>query len=30
MIRRTHRDPDLWLVELCVPNGERFIADWPG
>jgi hypothetical protein len=30
MIRRTDRDPDLWLVELSVPNGERFIADWPG
>jgi hypothetical protein len=29
MIRRTKRDPDLWLVELSVPNGERFIAEWP-
>jgi hypothetical protein len=26
--RRTARDPDLWIVELSVPNGERFIAEW--
>lgn len=25
--RRRMRDPDLWLVELDVPNAERFTAD---
>ena len=24
--RRKARDPDLWLIELDVPNAERFIA----
>jgi hypothetical protein len=24
--RRKHQDDDLWIVELDVPNGERFIA----
>ena len=27
--RRKHQDGDLWIVELDVPNGERFI-DIPG
>lgn len=24
--RRRRQDPDLWVVELDVPNGERFIG----
>jgi hypothetical protein len=24
--RATHRDPDLWVIELDVPSAERFIA----
>lgn len=24
--RRRRQDPDLWIVELDVPNGERFIG----
>lgn len=24
---RRHRDPDLWVVELDVPEGERFVAE---
>jgi hypothetical protein len=24
--RRKARDPDLWLIELDIPNAERFIA----
>ena len=27
--RRRRQDPDLWIVELDVPGGERFIADLP-
>ena len=26
--RRKSRDPDLWLIELDVPDAERFIADF--
>ncbi|MFO1240819.1 MAG: DUF1491 family protein [Sphingomonadaceae bacterium] len=25
--RRQTRDPDLWIVELDVPDAERFVAD---
>jgi hypothetical protein len=25
--RRRSRDPDLWLVELDIPNAERFAAE---
>lgn len=25
--RERHRDPDLWVIELDVPNVERFTAD---
>jgi hypothetical protein len=25
-VRRRNQDDDLWIVELDVPNGERFIA----
>ena len=25
--RRCQRDPDLWVLELDVPGGERFIAE---
>ncbi|MFM9853199.1 MAG: DUF1491 family protein [Sphingomonadaceae bacterium] len=25
--RRRARDPDLWVIELDVPNAERFTAD---
>ncbi len=28
LARKTARDPDIWVVELHIPNGERFIADW--
>lgn len=24
--RRQNQDPDLWIVELDIPNGERFIG----
>jgi hypothetical protein len=24
--RRTRQDPDLWIVELDIANGERFIG----
>jgi hypothetical protein len=24
--RRTHQDPDIWVLEVDVPNAERFIA----
>lgn len=26
--RRRQRDPDLWIVELDIPEPERFIAEW--
>ena len=26
LTRRQHRDPDLWIVELDVADGERLIA----
>ena len=26
VIRRGKQDPDLWIVELDVPDGERFVA----
>lgn len=26
LTRRHNRDPDLWIVELDIPNGERFIG----
>lgn len=26
-LRRKARDPDLWLIELDVPDAERFIAE---
>jgi hypothetical protein len=25
--RRRDRDPDLWLIELDIPDGERFVAE---
>lgn len=25
--RRRERDPDLWIVELDVPDAQRFVAD---
>lgn len=25
--RRQSRDPDLWIIELDVPDAERFVAD---
>jgi hypothetical protein len=28
--RKIARDPDLWVVELHIPNAERFIAGWAG
>ncbi len=27
LARRRARDPDLWIVELDVPDAERFVAD---
>jgi hypothetical protein len=32
LARRTARDPDLWIIELDIANGERFIGliDDPG
>lgn len=32
LARRTARDPDLWIIELDIVNGERFIGltDDPG
>ena len=27
LTRRSHQDSDLWIVELDVPNPERFIGD---
>jgi hypothetical protein len=29
LARRRASDPDLWLVELDIPNAERFIAEMP-
>lgn len=26
--RRRHQDPDLWIVELDIAQGERFIGAW--
>ncbi|OYW88471.1 MAG: hypothetical protein B7Z20_02445 [Sphingobium sp. 32-64-5] len=26
IVRRRNADPDLWVVELDIPNGERFAA----
>lgn len=26
IVRRRHADPDLWVVELDIPNGERLAA----
>ena len=28
--RRRQRDPDLWIVELDIPNAERFAAETSG
>lgn len=28
--RRRQRDPDLWIVELDIPNAERFAAEISG
>lgn len=28
--RRRARDPDLWIVELDIPNAERFAAETSG
>jgi hypothetical protein len=28
--RRRTRDPDLWIVELDIPNAERFAAETSG
>ena len=30
LIRRRQRDPDLWIVELDIPNAERFAAETSG
>lgn len=30
LARRRRQDPDLWLVELDIPDAERFIASWGG
>lgn len=27
ILRRTERDPDLWVVELSVPDAAQFIAE---
>jgi hypothetical protein len=29
-MRRCQRDPDLWIVELDIPNAERFAAETSG
>ncbi len=26
LTRREHQDPDLWIIELDIANGERFIG----
>jgi hypothetical protein len=28
--RRRERDPDLWVIELDIPNAERFAAETSG
>lgn len=28
--RRRARDPDLWLIELDIPQAERFVAEMTG
>jgi hypothetical protein len=30
LARRRSRDPDLWIVELDIPNAERFAAEMSG
>jgi hypothetical protein len=30
VLRRRARDPDLWVVELDIPNAERFAAETSG
>lgn len=30
LARRRQRDPDLWIVELDIPNAERFAAETSG
>jgi len=30
LTRRRLRDPDLWIVELDIPNAERFAAETSG
>lgn len=30
LARRRAQDRDLWLIELDVPDAERFIASWDG
>lgn len=30
LARRRRQDPDSWLVELDIPQAERFIASWTG
>ena len=30
LARRRTRDPDIWLIELDIPDAERFIADAAG
>ena len=30
LARRQSRDPDLWIVELDIPNAERFAAETSG
>jgi hypothetical protein len=29
ILRRRRNDPDLWVIELDVPDAERFTADLP-
>ncbi|MFZ4747332.1 MAG: DUF1491 family protein, partial [Sphingomonas sp.] len=28
--RRREHDPDLWIVELDIPNAQRFVAEMSG
>jgi hypothetical protein len=30
LARRRSRDPDLWIIELDIPNAERFAAETSG